>query len=863
VVNHFFSNDAPAGIDFSEGEAGTAVGRGTRSRLKRASRGRPSPRMETKPIMKRVFVVTLLSFAATGCAQSRSALSKQDSPALAPVAATSVPPLSDTINLGMGNPAVVRMAIKDPDNSQWAGVAPATAAKAPSAESRPAPGQPPPKFATTPGGPAAFGPFEARANSGPVPSGQPVQPADAMTTPATRIAATPVSTGTPLAASLADRPEADSQPLASTVPDPGPATALGGSPGQPSLIEPAETIAGPPTTGLIPVPPDQAAPGSNPGARGPETTERAPASTSALAQPAPLPASPRQARRPVSDPLLGPDPDLMPPIPDVSELNSKTAPQSASPASKAPSSALAKQDGAQPAVKPQASSPSQAPAIVKPNGLPDLPDLPDPVAPAVGSPPPQATAPAAAPAAAPAVIPLELAPAPASTPAAPSGSDPERKGAGDSAALAVPAHAGAVGGLPPLEPAPKQPRGVMLAAAQQPPQRPQPPLRDQALMRTSGEKPENPKKDPAAKSKPSSADRRRLATDRGCPIAKVGDDVITLYDWTVATREQLRRYPELKEAYKDPTSRDEARKHISLLGKNTLDALIDRSLLVQDAKRHISNKKDTKMIDRFNEEADRIFRESEILPLQKKYRLDNEYQVKEKLAEEGRSITQMQQNFRQMFIAENYLHSRLGAKVKVELPELLKYYSDHVDKHEFDRPALITWREIIVEPIEPKPAPAQSHDSTVLLTSEDTSRDAAGREAEALLAKLRRGADFATLARKDSDGPAASRNQGGLMETSPGGYGVGAVNKALETLPIGQLSGLIEGPDGFHIVKVEKRRPAGPASFEEVYNQIKPKLENEKYASERTAFIAKLRKHTLITTYDLNPRKKPATTVQN
>ncbi len=195
---------------------------------------------------------------------------------------------------------------------------------------------------------------------------------------------------------------------------------------------------------------------------------------------------------------------------------------------------------------------------------------------------------------------------------------------------------------------------------------------------------------------------------------------------------------------------------------------------------------------------------------------------------------------------------------------MLKYYSDHVNKHAFDRPALITWREIVIEPLEPKPAAEKAHDSTVLLTSEGTSSGAARREAEAILEKLRRGADFATLARKDSDGPAASRNQGGLMETSPGGYGIQAVNKALETLPIGQLSGLIEGPDGFHIVKVEKRRPAGPASFEEVYNQIKPKLENEKYAAERTAFIAKLRKHTLeVTTYDLNARKKPTTTALN
>src|SRR5262249_21225871 len=159
------------------------------------------------------------------------------------------------------------------------------------------------------------------------------------------------------------------------------------------------------------------------------------------------------------------------------------------------------------------------------------------------------------------------------------------------------------------------------------------------------------------------------------------------------------------------------------------------------------------------------------------------------------------------------------------------------------------WREIVVEPIEPKHTAAANapHDGAVLLTSDRSSREVARREALALLEKLRKGEDFAALARKESDGPAASRNQGGLMETSPGGYGVPAVNEALETLPLGQLSGVIEAPDGFHIVKVERRRPAGPASFAEVNNQIKPILENAKFVAERNAFLAKLRKNTVIT----------------
>ena len=114
---------------------------------------------------------------------------------------------------------------------------------------------------------------------------------------------------------------------------------------------------------------------------------------------------------------------------------------------------------------------------------------------------------------------------------------------------------------------------------------------------------------------------------------------------------------------------------------------------------------------------------------------------------------------------------------------------------------------------------------------------------------LKRGEDLAKLARSQSDGPTGSRNRGGLMETSPGGYAVVPVNSALMSLPIGQISGVIEGPQSFHIVKVENRRPAGPASFEEVQDKIKPIVQNQKILAERTAYINKLRRKTLITVY--------------
>ena len=89
------------------------------------------------------------------------------------------------------------------------------------------------------------------------------------------------------------------------------------------------------------------------------------------------------------------------------------------------------------------------------------------------------------------------------------------------------------------------------------------------------------------------------------------------------------------------------------------------------------------------------------------------------------------------------------------------------------------------------------------------------------------------------------------MRTTPGGYAVAAVNDALNSLPIGQTSGVLEGSDSFHIVRVENRRAAGPATFEEVQDKILPMLVDRKRAAERAAYLAKLRRKTFISTiYD-------------
>jgi peptidyl-prolyl cis-trans isomerase SurA len=306
--------------------------------------------------------------------------------------------------------------------------------------------------------------------------------------------------------------------------------------------------------------------------------------------------------------------------------------------------------------------------------------------------------------------------------------------------------------------------------------------------------------------------------EAGRAAARVGDEVITLHDLVLKVKDELKRHP---------PGRDLSREELNMVAKSVLAGLIERALVVQEAKRALKN---PKQLERLNEAADKYWHDEEVPPLLRRYMVDNETQLKERLLESGRSLDSLRQSYRQDFLAQVFLDQRMSDRRKVELPEMLKYYNEHINDTEFYRPAVITWRELVVE------------------KARHSQETEARAKAEALLARLKKGEDFAKLARAESEGPSRVREQGGLMQTSPGSYAVESVNQALGSLPLGQVSPVLEGPTSLHIILVENRRNAGPATFEEVQDQIRRKVMIDKLRAAREEFIAKLKRNALVST---------------
>ncbi|MEO6809705.1 MAG: peptidyl-prolyl cis-trans isomerase, partial [Isosphaeraceae bacterium] len=299
----------------------------------------------------------------------------------------------------------------------------------------------------------------------------------------------------------------------------------------------------------------------------------------------------------------------------------------------------------------------------------------------------------------------------------------------------------------------------------------------------------------------------------GLNVARVGDRMIT---WNELKR-SIRDFRRQQGIDDRPLSEPEEQQ----IAKIVLDKLINRTLILEEARRSFKKPEQWKKLQ---EMADESWDKTELPPLLKKYKVNNKYELDVILTKQGESLEHYREANRMEAISSEFLMMKLRSRFKPSLSEMRTYYQNNTSK--FDLPAQISWREVVIR------------------LDGQTDRAGVRRSAEAALDRLRRNEDFAKVAKAVSQG--ATADQGGFWETEPGTHAAPAVNTALGSLPIRQVSPILECPDALRILRVESRRAAGPAPFSEVQAKISHILFERNAEQEITTFIKKLRGESLV-----------------
>ncbi len=148
-----------------------------------------------------------------------------------------------------------------------------------------------------------------------------------------------------------------------------------------------------------------------------------------------------------------------------------------------------------------------------------------------------------------------------------------------------------------------------------------------------------------------------------------------------------------------------------------------------------------------------------------------------------------------------YDPQRLAQDYHPTSSEIEKYYQANL-KREFTHPEAVRVRHIFLSASDDPVARAETQ-----------------ARAYALVEKLKRGADFAAMARQYST-DSATRMNGGELGFVERGHLVQAFEDAVFKLKPGEISGVIETPSGFDIAQVEEIRPAHSDPLDAVRDKV-------------------------------------------
>jgi peptidyl-prolyl cis-trans isomerase D len=163
--------------------------------------------------------------------------------------------------------------------------------------------------------------------------------------------------------------------------------------------------------------------------------------------------------------------------------------------------------------------------------------------------------------------------------------------------------------------------------------------------------------------------------------------------------------------------------------------------------------------------------------------------------------------------------SKLADGIQISQADIQQYYNQHQDEYRI--PETVTVRHILIKT--PVPGPDGKVDQKAV--------EAARAKAEDIEKQLRSGADFAELAKKNSEDPGSAQN-GGLLPPITRGRTVPEFEQAAFNTPKGQTTGVIRTSYGFHIIRVEDEQNARSKPLDEVKAQIEPILKQQKAAAQ-------------------------------
>jgi parvulin-like peptidyl-prolyl isomerase len=221
--------------------------------------------------------------------------------------------------------------------------------------------------------------------------------------------------------------------------------------------------------------------------------------------------------------------------------------------------------------------------------------------------------------------------------------------------------------------------------------------------------------------------------------------------------------------------------------------------------------------------------------LREEQKLDDDAKFHAALKQEGMTIEDLRRNVDRNFIVSQVQRDEVGSKLQITEEEARQYYLSH--KQEFEEPASVTVREILIEVPTTKNAQGQPAVNVAL-------EDAAVEKAKAIRARLTAGEDFGKVAAEVSD--SSSKANGGLIGPLALAQLSTSLQQMFEKMKPGDISEPVRTPRGFQVLKLETLKGAEVQPFEAVRDLAADRVHGARQQTEFRKFMSRVRGQALI-----------------
>ncbi len=300
-------------------------------------------------------------------------------------------------------------------------------------------------------------------------------------------------------------------------------------------------------------------------------------------------------------------------------------------------------------------------------------------------------------------------------------------------------------------------------------------------------------------------------------LAMVGNEPILAGDL-------LGRINEILEPYKSQATEEQLEQQRWVLMEKLLPAAMESKLVYLDFTRELDKDK----IKSIRSNVYQQFDEKQLPRLLEQAKVESSAELEERFRSLGTSLENTRRAFFEQVAAREMVKRETDDESEVTHDQLLNYYQEHADEYQVQ--ARAKWEQLTAR----------------------FDRFSSKQEAETAIVEMGNsvlnGARFDEVAKRQSQGPTAK--DGGKYDWTVRGSLVSTVlDEAIFSLPLNEMSEIIEDETGLHIIRVTEREDEGKVPFIKAQKEIREKIKELRQDEMVKAYVERLKRETYVWNY--------------